>query len=107
MLGRSRLREDCVRSTTDRRDARRARRGQAALPLALLAMGAIGAARCGGQAPAAAGPPPAMPVETIVLHNAPVERTSEFVGIIKSRSSTTVQPQVEGIITRIAVASGA
>jgi len=67
----------------------------------------LGAARCGGQAPAAAGPPPAMPVETIVLGSAPVERTSEFVGTVKSRSSTTVQPQVEGIITRIAVASGA
>lgn len=96
-----------MRSTTDRRDARRARRGGRTLSLALLAMSVIGAARCGGQAPAAQGPPPAMPVEAIVLGASPVERTSEFVGTVKSRSSTTVQPQVEGIITRIAVASGA
>lgn len=96
-----------MRSTTDRGDARRGRSGRRAVTLALLATGVIGAARCGGQAPAAQGPPPAMPVETVVLTAAPVERTSEFVGTIKSRSSTTVQPQVEGIITRIAVASGA
>ena len=43
----------------------------------------------------------------MTLGNAPVERTSEFVGTVKSRRSTTIQPQVEGIIRRIAVASGA
>jgi multidrug efflux pump subunit AcrA (membrane-fusion protein) len=107
MLGSSSHWEDCVRSTTDGRGARRGRRSLGTLSAALLALGVLSAARCGGQAPAAAGPPPALPVEAIVLGNAPVERTSEFIGTVKSRSSTTVQPQVEGIITRIAVASGA
>ena len=36
----------------------------------------------------------------------PVARTSEFVATIHSLSSTTVQPQVEGILTRVLVRSG-
>lgn len=57
----------------------------------------------------AAGPPggmPAMGVEYVTLEPKPVERTTEYVGTVKSRRSTTVQPQVEGFITRIAVKSG-
>jgi RND family efflux transporter MFP subunit len=62
----------------------------------------------GGQAPAGAGgAPPPTAVEAVTLGNAPVERTSEFVGTVKSRRSTTIQPQVDGIIRRIAVVSGA
>jgi RND family efflux transporter MFP subunit len=45
-------------------------------------------------------------VEAITLHTKPVEQTTEFVGTIKSRRSTAIQPQVEGFITRIAVKSG-
>jgi RND family efflux transporter MFP subunit len=37
----------------------------------------------------------------------PVEDKTELVGTVKSRRSTTVQPQVEGFLTRIAVTSGA
>jgi multidrug efflux pump subunit AcrA (membrane-fusion protein) len=48
-----------------------------------------------------------MPVEIATVEPKPVERISEFVGTIKSRRSTTIQPQVDGIIRRIAVASGA
>jgi RND family efflux transporter MFP subunit len=47
-----------------------------------------------------------MPVEIVTLTPKPVEQTGEFVGTIKSRKSTTVQPQAEGIITHIAVKSG-
>ena len=46
-------------------------------------------------------------VEMIDLVAAPIEQGAEFVGTIKSRRSTTVQPQVEGLITRIRVRSGA
>jgi RND family efflux transporter MFP subunit len=57
-----------------------------------------------------AGPPgggmPPMPVELITLVNKPVEQTSEFVASLKSRRSTTIQPQAEGHLTRIAVRSG-
>ncbi len=65
------------------------------------------AAACGGGKPA--GPPggaPAMPVEVVTLVERPVEQSTEFVGTVKSRRSTTVQPQVEGFVTRILVRSG-
>jgi RND family efflux transporter MFP subunit len=70
--------------------------------LALLA-----AAACGGGKPAGGpGGAPAMPVEVVTLAERPVEQTTEFVGTVKSRRSTTVQPQVEGFVTRILVQSG-
>jgi RND family efflux transporter MFP subunit len=77
--------------------------------VALAVFGTCGAAGCGGKAPAGAGPagPPPAAVEALTLTAAPVEHTSEFVGTVKSRASTTIQPQVEGLITKILVASGA
>jgi len=45
-------------------------------------------------------------VEAVTLQPHPVEQASEFVGIVKSRRSTTVQPQVEGFVTKIMVRSG-
>ncbi|MEZ5289047.1 MAG: efflux RND transporter periplasmic adaptor subunit [Vicinamibacterales bacterium] len=74
----------------------------------------LGAAACGRGGDAAGGPggpggpgrPPPMPVEIQTLAEQPVERTSEFIGSLKSRRSTTIQPQVEGFLTRIAVRSG-
>jgi RND family efflux transporter MFP subunit len=96
-----------VRSMTERRGSRDAWGGQA---VSWLLAGAVVATGCGGgQAsggPAGGAPPPAA-VETVTLGNAPVERTSEFVGTVKSRRSTTIQPQVDGIIRRINVTSGA
>jgi RND family efflux transporter MFP subunit len=91
----------------DGRDFRRGRRGHGAA-VCLLA-GAMAAAGCGGGqgANARPGAPPPAAVEAVTLGNAPVERTSEFIGTVKSRRSTTIQPQVDGIIRRIAVASGA
>jgi RND family efflux transporter MFP subunit len=49
---------------------------------------------------------PAMGVEIVTLEAKPVEQHSEFVGTIKSRRSTNIQPQVEGFITRILARSG-
>ena len=64
----------------------------------------------GGQQAGSGGPPgggmPPMPVEIVTLTAKPVEQTSEFVASLKSRSSTTIQPEVEGFITRIAARSG-
>lgn len=79
----------------------------------LLAMVTAGVA-CGGssgqQAGLGGGPPggapPPMPVEIVTLTATPVEQTTEFVASLKSRNSTTIQPEVEGFITRIAVRSG-
>jgi RND family efflux transporter MFP subunit len=45
-------------------------------------------------------------VELVTLQPAPVEQIGEFVGTLKSRRSTTIQPQAEGFITRILVTAG-
>jgi RND family efflux transporter MFP subunit len=83
-------------SSASRRDLR-----TVAVPLAIL----LAASACGRSAGRAGGPP-AMPVEVVTLAERPVEQATEFVGVVKSRQSTTVQPQVEGFVTRIRVRSG-
>jgi len=50
--------------------------------------------------------PPAVSVEAVTLEMHPIEQASEFVGTVKSRRSTSVQPQVEGFVTKILVRSG-
>ncbi|MCC7185323.1 MAG: efflux RND transporter periplasmic adaptor subunit [Acidobacteria bacterium] len=71
------------------------------------------AAACGGgqSEPAAGaapggGAPPGTPVEMVTLEERPIEDVSEYVGTVKSRRSTTIQPQAEGFLRRIAVKSG-
>ena len=49
---------------------------------------------------------PAMPVEIVTLEARPLEQMTEFVGTVKSRRSTEIQPQVEGFITRILARPG-
>jgi RND family efflux transporter MFP subunit len=65
--------------------------------------GANGATPAGGPG---GGPPMAMGVEAIALAPKPVERTSEYIATVKSRRSTTIQPQVEGFVTRIVARPG-
>jgi len=73
---------------------------------------ALGGAACGGggqAGPGGPGGPGGMPpteVQTVRLEPTPVPRSSEFVATIQSRASTTIQPQVEGIVRRIFVKSG-
>jgi len=88
-----------------------AKRAAQAFAFCSLALIAAATAACGSGEPAApAGPPgggmPPMPVEAITLVNKPVEQVSEFVASLKSRRSSTIQPQAEGHLTRIAVRSG-
>jgi RND family efflux transporter MFP subunit len=69
-------------------------------------------AGCGRSAPEAAGPGgppggmPPMGVEVVTLAEKPVEEVTEYIGTVKSRRSTTIQPQVEGFLTRIVARSG-
>ncbi|MGA3264680.1 MAG: efflux RND transporter periplasmic adaptor subunit [Terracidiphilus sp.] len=69
----------------------------------------IGLAAMGCQkkqaAPADAGMQ-GMPVRTVAVTLSPVEQASEYVAIIKSRRSATLQPQVQGMLTKIRVMSG-
>lgn len=65
------------------------------------------AAACGGGAPAAQGGPPPAGVTLLTLEEKPIEEASEFIATVQSRRSMTVQPEVDGIVTRIFVRSGA
>lgn len=67
----------------------------------------MAAAGCGGgQSAAAPQAPPPTPVKVAVVQPAPLADASEYVSTLKSLSSTTINPQVEGYITRIYVKSG-
>src|SRR3954471_14777800 len=58
------------------------------------------------EAAAGAGAMPPADVKVVTLAARPVPRTSEFVASIRSLASTTVKPQVDGIVTRVLVRSG-
>jgi RND family efflux transporter MFP subunit len=47
-----------------------------------------------------------MPVQTVTVTLSPVAQSSEYVATIKSRRSATLEPQVQGMLTRIRVKSG-
>ena len=77
------------------------------LVTAALLAATLSACNRGGAAPA--GPPGGMPpasVTLLTLQPKPVERASEFMATLRSLRSTTVQPEVEGSVTRIFVKSG-
>jgi len=64
---------------------------------------------CGGGkgAQQQAGPPPAMPVKVEVAQLQPVGDYTEYLATLKSRNAAVIQPQVDGNVTKIFVASGA
>ena len=74
------------------------------LTISLAACGGNEAPQGGG--PGAGGAMPPMPVEIVTLAAKPVEQTTEFVASVKSRQTATIQPEVEGFLTRVAVKSG-
>ena len=67
------------------------------------------AVACGGNSgpdrAQASGPPP-MAVATTVLAKKPLQDASEFIATVRSLRSSTVQPEVDGVVTRIFVKSG-
>lgn len=71
-------------------------------------MAALVSAACGGRgAPAqGAGVPPPTAVKTSTLSPTPIDDASEFIATLRSLRSTTIQPEVEGLVTRIFVKSG-
>ena len=77
---------------------------------ALLIVGLALASGCRGNdaaqgAGAPAAPPPTL-VKLLALEEKSIEQTSEFIATIRSLRSTRVQPEVEGLVTRIFVKSG-
>jgi RND family efflux transporter MFP subunit len=60
----------------------------------------------GSSAPAQAGSPPPTGVATLALQKKPIQDASEFIATVRSLRSSTVQPEVEGVVTRIFVKSG-
>jgi RND family efflux transporter MFP subunit len=85
------------------------------LPAALAA--ALAAAACGGGSASSAGgpggpggpgggPPPALPVPIAAVADTELRDATEYVATLRSRHTTNVQPQVEGVLTRIFVKSG-
>jgi RND family efflux transporter MFP subunit len=78
------------------------------LPLALALCFSTWTLGCGTKQsakPAGAGGQ-AMPVQMLVAQPQSVNDTTEYVATLKSRSSTTISPQVDGQITHINVKSG-
>jgi RND family efflux transporter MFP subunit len=64
---------------------------------------------CGQQSnagAAASGAPQAMPVQVLAMAPEKIADTTEYLAILKSRHSATINPQVEGHITSIGVKSG-
>jgi RND family efflux transporter MFP subunit len=80
---------------------------QALVALAFASTIACSDGNNGTAAPAAAGGgPPASAVKIQTVDAKPIERASEFIATVKSLNSTTIQPQVDGRVTRILVKAG-
>ncbi len=84
-------------------------RNRKALAAAVFGLAAL-AAGCGktaaGDPATAGGAPPAMPVQVMIANSQKIPDTTEYLSILKSRHSATINPQVEGQITKIFVKSG-
>src|SRR3954468_20768927 len=67
-----------------------------------------GGGPAGGGAPGAGGrgAAPATSVGIVALQPAPIEVSSDFISTVRSLHSTTIQPQVDGRVTRVFVKSG-
>jgi RND family efflux transporter MFP subunit len=85
---------------------RQVRRGVGALVLIGSMALASGCGKTSAGDPAAAGGPQAMPVHVQIAQAEQVPETTEYLSVLKSRHSATIQPHVEGYITKIFVKSG-
>ena len=62
--------------------------------------------RFGNRQPAAAQAPPPLPVKVETLGLSQVQATAEFVGKLEAQERVSLQPQIQGRVERILVASG-
>lgn len=74
----------------------------ALIPLVFAVLATSGCSDTQAKQPA----PQPLPVKTQTIGLAPVPRVDEYVATIKSRRSASIQPQVDGSLTRILVKSG-
>jgi RND family efflux transporter MFP subunit len=79
--------------------------------LALLCLAAMVVAGCGAKpasvsASGEGGAQAAIPVQVQPVESKPIAETTEYLALLKSRHSATINPQVEGYITKIFVRSG-
>ena len=83
-------------------------KAQTILPALVFPLLLAGAAGCNkAQPPQQAGAGmQAMPVQTLTVAAVPVPQSDEYVATIKSRRSATINPQVDGNLTRILIQSG-
>jgi len=78
----------------------------AVMPLVLLmAFAVVTSSGCSSTEAKQPAPQP-LPVKTQTINLAPVPRLDEYVATVKSRRSASIQPQVDGSLTRILVKSG-
>ncbi|HEY6936822.1 MAG TPA: biotin/lipoyl-binding protein, partial [Terriglobales bacterium] len=87
------------------RGRRLALAGWVAAALVVSAAGLLSGCSEGNVAASMQAPPPPQ-VKVMPAELRTVEESSEYVATIKSRNSATIQPQVEGQITKIFVRSG-
>ena len=81
------------------------RRANVGLFLGILGLVTFASSGCGKTQSAQAAPQP-LPVNTQTVSLTAVPRMDEYVATVKSRRSASIQPQVDGSLTRILVKSG-
>src|SRR5882724_1252350 len=77
-----------------------------ALPLAMAGVFCSAGCQKTSAGGAGAGAPQAMPVQVIVAKAEAIPDTTEYLSVLKSRRSSNINPQVEGLVTKILVKSG-
>jgi RND family efflux transporter MFP subunit len=90
------------------RGSNRTQRDRRKRALLLLSGAALVASGCGGKtsASAPAGGKQAMPVQVQITPSVRIPETTDYLSVLKSRQSASINPQVEGQITAIFVKSG-
>jgi RND family efflux transporter MFP subunit len=81
-------------------------RSAALLLVALAAASLLAGCQKSSAGGAAGAGPAAVPVQVLIAPSVKIPDTTEYLSILKSRHSATINPQVEGQITRIFVKSG-